>query len=110
MDLPVFSRDEIRYFPPVGTGKVEEWVEQGWDPDEAKRYLDAYYKICRCQCRNVSAHSGRAEYWHELDVRVSAVLAGQTQRKLRSMIALSLERITERYGGKEKKLYAESFA
>ena len=26
---------KFEYFPPVGTGKVEEWVEQGWDAEDA---------------------------------------------------------------------------
>jgi multiple sugar transport system substrate-binding protein len=55
---------------------------------------------------------GAAEYWHELDVRISAVLAGQTQPKAAlDDCAQTWERITERYGrDKQKKLYADSFA
>jgi multiple sugar transport system substrate-binding protein len=104
---------KFEYFPPVGTGKVQEWVEQGWDADEAKRYLDAYYKNLTLPVQESYLRiPGAAEYWHELDVRVSAVLAGQTQPKAAlDDCAQAWERITERYGrDKQKKLYAESFA
>ncbi len=104
---------KFEYFPPVGTGKVEEWVEQGWDPDEAKRYLDAYYQNLSLPVQESYLRiPGAAEYWHELDVRLSAVLAGQTQPKAAlDDCSQAWERITERYGrDKQKKLYAESFA
>lgn len=55
---------------------------------------------------------GAAEYWHELDVRVSAVLAGQAAPKAAlDETAQAWEQITERYGrDTQKKLYQESFA
>ena len=104
---------KFEYFPPVGTGKVEEWVEQGWDADEAKRYLDAYYQNLSLPVQESYLRiPGAAEYWHELDVRLSAVLAGQTQPKAAlDDCANAWEQITERYGrDSQKKLYAESVA
>jgi multiple sugar transport system substrate-binding protein len=104
---------KFEFFPPVGTGSVEEWVAQGWDGDEAKRYLDAYYQNLALPVQESYLRiPGAAEYWHELDVRVSAVLAGQTQAKAAlDDTAKAWERITERYGrDKQKKLYVESFA
>ena len=104
---------KFEYFPPVGTGKVEEWVEQGWDAEDAKRYLDAYYQNLTLPVQESYLRiPGAAEYWHELDVRVSAVLAGQTQPKSAlDDCAQAWERITERYGrDKQKKLYQASFA
>jgi multiple sugar transport system substrate-binding protein len=54
---------------------------------------------------------GAAEYWHELDVNVSAVLAGQTKPKAAlDATAASWEAITERYGrDPQKALYQASF-
>jgi multiple sugar transport system substrate-binding protein len=104
---------KFEYFPPVGSGSAEEWVAQGWDGDEAKRYLDAYYQNLSSPVQESYLRiPGAAEYWHELDVRISAVLAGQTQPKAAlDDCATAWERITERYGrDKQKKLYAESFA
>ena len=104
---------KFEYFPPVGSGKVEEWVEQGWDADEAKRYLDAYYKNLALPVQETYLRiPGAAEYWYELDIRISAVLAGQTQPKpALDDCAQVWERTTERYGrDRQKKLYAESFA
>ncbi|MBV9275452.1 MAG: hypothetical protein JO333_16260 [Verrucomicrobia bacterium] len=102
----------FEYFPPVGTGNVQEWVEQGWDADEAKRYLDAYYQNLTLPVQESYLRiPGTAEYWHELDVRLSAVLAGQTQPKAAlDDCAQAWERITERYGrDKQKKLYQASY-
>ncbi|MBV9391001.1 MAG: ABC transporter substrate-binding protein, partial [Verrucomicrobia bacterium] len=54
---------------------------------------------------------GAAEYWHELDVRISAVLSGEKDSKSAlDDIHQKWEQITERHGReKQKKLYAESF-
>lgn len=54
---------------------------------------------------------GAADYWHELDVNISAVLGGQMQPKAAlDATAASWERITERYGrAKQKALYKASF-
>jgi len=103
----------FQYFPPAGTGNVEEWVQQGWDADEAKRYLDAYYKNLTLPVQESYLRiPGAAEYWHELDVRASAVLAGQTQAKAAlDDCAQAWERITDRYGrDKQKALYVASYS
>ena len=104
---------KFEYFPPVGTGDVQEWVGQGWDADEAKRYLDAYYKNLTLPVQEPYLRiPGADEYWHELGVRISAVLAGQTQPKAAlDECAQAWEGITERYGrDKQKKLYVESYS
>ena len=55
---------------------------------------------------------GAAEYWHELDINLSAVLGGQmTPKDALDATAAAWEKITDRYGREEqKKLYAASFA
>jgi multiple sugar transport system substrate-binding protein len=70
------------YFAPVGTGRVEEWENQGWDEDDAIVYLNAYYANLILPAQQIYLQiPGGAEYWHELDVRISSVLSGATKAK-----------------------------
>jgi multiple sugar transport system substrate-binding protein len=100
------------YFPPVGTGKVEGWENQGWDKEDAIVYLNAYYANLVLPAQQIYLRiPGAAEYWHELDVRISSVLSGATKPKeALDDIYQAWEQITERYGrDNQKKLYAESY-
>jgi multiple sugar transport system substrate-binding protein len=103
---------KYEYFPPVGTGKIEEWENQGWDKADAITYLNAYYANLVLPAQQIYLRiAGAADYWHELDVRVSSVLAGETKPKAAlDDIYQAWEQITERYGrDNQKKLYAESY-
>jgi multiple sugar transport system substrate-binding protein len=103
---------KYEYFPPVGTGRVEEWENQGWDKADAIAYLDAYYANLVLPAQQIYLRiPGAAEYWHELDVRISSVLAGKTKPKeALDDIYQAWEQITDRYGREsQKKLYAESY-
>jgi multiple sugar transport system substrate-binding protein len=104
---------KYEYFAPVGTGKVEEWENQGWDKDDAIAYLNAYYANLVLPAQEIYLRiPGAADYWHELDVRVSSVLAGATKPKdALDDIYQAWEQITERCGREiQKKLYADSYA
>jgi multiple sugar transport system substrate-binding protein len=104
---------KYEYFPPIGTGSIVEWENQGWDQADATRYLDAYYQnLILPQQQLYLRIPGAAEYWHELDVRVSSVLAGKTSPKAAlDDIYQAWEQITDRLGREsQKKLYAESHA
>ncbi|MBV9298929.1 MAG: extracellular solute-binding protein, partial [Verrucomicrobia bacterium] len=73
---------KYEYFPPIGNGSLDEWAQYGWNKDDATRYLNAYYEnLALPNQEEYLRIPGAAEYWHELDVRVSAVLAGQAQPK-----------------------------
>jgi multiple sugar transport system substrate-binding protein len=103
---------KYEYFPPVGTGNVEEWVNQGWDKADAIAYLNAYYANLVLPAQEIYLRiPGAADYWHELDVRISSVLAGKTKPKeALDDIYQAWEQITDRYGREsQKKLYAESY-
>ena len=103
---------KYEYFPPVGTGNVEEWVNQGWDKADAIAYLNAYYANLVLPEQEIYLRiPGAADYWHELDVRISSVLAGKTKPKeALDDIYQAWEQITDRYGREsQKKLYAESY-
>lgn len=101
------------YFAPVGTGKVEEWENQGWDKADAIAYLNAYYANLILPEQQIYLRiPGAADYWHELDVRISSVLAGKSQPKeALDDIYQAWEQITDGIGREsQKKLYAASFA
>ena len=104
---------KYEFFLPVGTANILEWENPGWDKDDAITYLNAYYANLVLPAQEIYLRiPGAAEYWHELDIRVSSVLAGETQPKAAlDDIYQSWEQITDRYGREiRKKLYAESFA
>jgi multiple sugar transport system substrate-binding protein len=104
---------KYEYFPPVGTATFNEWAKQGWDKGDATAFLDAYYKNLVLPEQQIYLRiPGAAKYWHELDVRVSSVLAGETKPKAAlDDIYQTWEQITEHYGREnQKKLYAESYA
>jgi len=100
------------YLPPVGTATLDEYKAQNWNPDDVAAFLSAYYAILANPVTEEYLRiPGTAEYWHELDVNVSAVLGGQMQPKAAlDATAASWEKITDRYGREEqKKLYQASF-
>jgi multiple sugar transport system substrate-binding protein len=104
---------KYEYFPPVGTGSVVEWENQGWDKEDALAFLQAYYQNLVLPRQQIYLRiPGAAEYWHELDVRVSSVLAGETKPKAAlDDLYQKWEEITEHYGREnQKKLYADSYA
>jgi multiple sugar transport system substrate-binding protein len=102
----------FEYLPPVGTSSVAEWQEQHWNGDDVVQYLKAYYATLSAPVQEEYLRiPGTAEYWHELDVNVSAVLGGQMQPKQAlDATAAAWEKITDRYGRAEQKaLYQASF-
>jgi multiple sugar transport system substrate-binding protein len=104
---------QYEYFPPVGTGSVVEWQNQGWDKADAIAFLQYYHDNLVLPVQQLYLRiPGAAEYWHELDVRVSSVLAGETKPKdALDDIYQTWEKITDRYGREsQKKLYADSHA
>jgi multiple sugar transport system substrate-binding protein len=104
---------KYEYFPPIGTGGHDEWAQYGWNKEDATRYLEAYYENLTLPNQKTYLRiPGAAEYWHELDMRISRVLAGQTSPKAAlDDTAQAWEQITERYGrDSQKKLYQASFA
>ena len=104
---------KYEYFPPIGTATFNEWAKEGWDKGDATAFLDAYYRNLVLPEQQIYLRiPGAAEYWHEVDVRVSSVLTGETKPKAAlDDIYQTWEQITEHYGREnQKKLYAESHA
>jgi multiple sugar transport system substrate-binding protein len=104
---------KFEYLPPIGSGSMDEFKAQGWNADDITEYLNAYYAVLSAPVQQEYLRiPGTAEYWHELDVNISAVLGGQMQPKAAlDATAAAWEKITERYGrDKQKALYQASFA
>jgi len=104
---------KYEYFPPVGTARIEEWQREGWDTEDALGFLDAYRQNLELPAQEIYLRiPGAAECWHELDVRVSSVLAGKAQPKAAlDELYQVWEQITDRHGRESQiKLYAESYA
>ena len=103
-------RDE--YLPPAGTATLAEWHAQGWNEDDAKAFMEAYYANLALPVQEPYLRiPGAADYWHQLDIRLSALLAGQTTpQKALDDTAAAWEDITNRYGrDQQKALYVASF-
>ncbi len=103
-------RDE--YLPPAGTATLAEWHAQGWNEDDAKAFMDAYYANLALPTQEPYLRiPGAADYWHQLDIRLSALLAGQTTpQKALDDTAAAWEEITNRYGREQQRaLYLASF-
>ncbi|MDR3419912.1 MAG: extracellular solute-binding protein [Xanthobacteraceae bacterium] len=104
---------KYEYFPPNGNGNVAEWTAQGWNESDALDYLSGYYQALAAPVQQEYLRiPGAAEYWHELDVNLSAVLGGQMKPKdALDATAAAWEKITDRYGrDKQKALYKASFS
>ena len=104
---------KFEYLPPVGTASLDEFKAQNWNTDDVVEYLKGYYSVLSAPVQEEYLRiPGTAEYWHELDVNISAVLGGQMQPKAAlDATAAAWEKITERYGReKQKTLYEASFA
>ena len=98
-----------------GTNEAFNPVTAQWEthPLNAIGYLEAYYQNLVLPVQRLYLRiPGAAEYWHELDVRLSSVLAGETKPKAAlDDIYQTWEQITEHYGRQsQKNLYAESDA
>lgn len=104
---------KFQFLPPIGSASLDEWEQYGWNKNDATRFLQGCYTNLALPAQEEYLRiPGAAEYWHELDVRISSVLAGQTQPKAAlDDCANAWEQITERYGrDSQRKLYAESVA
>lgn len=104
---------KFEYLPPVGTASLDEFKAQNWNADDVVEYLKGYYSVLSAPVQQEYLRiPGAAEYWHELDVNISAVLGGQMQPKAAlDATAAAWEKITDRYGReKQKALYEASFA
>jgi multiple sugar transport system substrate-binding protein len=90
--------------PPEGTGNVEDYVAQGWDPTDAEEYGRAYYQNYQNPNQLPFLRiPGTFEYWTGMDVRLSEVVTGQsTPEEALANIAQDFRDINDRLGVEEQ--------
>lgn len=101
----------FEFLPPYGTASIQGYEAQGWNAHDVKAFTDAYYKALTSPLQETYLRiPGAAEYWHELDVNVSAVLAGQmTPKAALDDLSHKWQAITQRYGkDAQRALYRKS--
>lgn len=90
----------FQILPPEGSGKLEDYTNQGWDPKDAEEYTKAYFNTF--QNPNQLPYlriPGTFEYWTALDVRLAeAVSGGQTPDAALTAMAKDFADITDRLG------------
>lgn len=97
--------------PPDGTGDVEDYVAQGWDPQDAADYTKAYYDTF--QNPNQLPYlriPGTFEYWTAMDIRLSeAVAEGKDPAQALAEMAEDFRKINENLGVEQQlELYKRS--
>ena len=70
----------LHLFPPRGSATVEQFVATGYDPGDAKEFIDAYgdnlFSFPTYQ--NFLRIPGTPAYWEEMDTRIAEALTGQS--------------------------------
>jgi multiple sugar transport system substrate-binding protein len=91
---------KFQMLQPEGEATIEDYTAAGWDEQDVKEYLKAYYD-------NFNAKTflpylripGTFEYWDILDKNLSATMAGQmTAQQALDATAASWEQVTDRLG------------
>jgi multiple sugar transport system substrate-binding protein len=88
-----------------GRGDVQEYVAQGWDPDDALQYTAAYY--ANFQNPNQLPYlriPGTFEYWTALDIRLSEYVTEQvgSAEEALANLANDFRDINDRLGVEEQ--------
>ncbi|NSW76569.1 MAG: extracellular solute-binding protein [Candidatus Atribacteria bacterium] len=102
---------KFHFLPPYGTASLDDYVANGFNPDDAQEYLKAYYD--NFFAPNIAPYlriPGGNEYWVALDRHLSEAYTGQASAKeALDRVARDWEDITNRYGREEQlKVYQES--
>jgi multiple sugar transport system substrate-binding protein len=97
-----------QFLEPLGEAKLEDYVQAGWNADDVKDYLQAYYD-------NFNAPTiltylripGAPEYWDIMDKNLSAAMSGaKTAQQALDDTAATWQEITDRLGrDKQLELY-----
>ena len=70
----------LHLFPPRGSATVEQFVATGYDPGDAKEFIDAYgdnlFSFPTYQ--DFLRIPGAPAYWEEMDTRIAEALTGQS--------------------------------
>ncbi|MBX6322970.1 MAG: extracellular solute-binding protein [Rhodospirillaceae bacterium] len=85
---------------PEGDATIEDYTAAGWDENDVKDYLKAYYDNFNAKTMLPYLRiPGTFEYWDILDKNLSAAMAGQMSAKeALDATAASWEQVTDRIG------------
>ena len=66
-----------QFLEPVGEAKLEDYIKAGWDAEDVKQYLDAYYENFNAPTMLPYLRiTGTQEYCDILDKNLSAAMSG----------------------------------
>jgi multiple sugar transport system substrate-binding protein len=90
----------FQFPPPAGTASIEQYVELGWDEQDAADYLTAYFDTFgNPQQFPYLRIPGTFEYWLALDTNLSRAMIGEiTPEEALQATADEWEDITDRFG------------
>lgn len=96
-----------QFLEPVGEAKLEDYTKAGWDAEDVKQYLDAYYTNFNAPTMLPYLRiTGTQEYYDILDSNLSAAMSGaKTPQQALDDTAAAWEGVTDRLG-REKQLKA----
>jgi multiple sugar transport system substrate-binding protein len=102
---------KFQMLKPEGDATLEDYTSAGWDPQDVKDYLQAYYQTFNAKTMLPYLRiTGTFEYWDILDKNLSAVMSGQmTAKEALDKTAESWQQVTDRLGrDKQLKAYQEA--
>jgi multiple sugar transport system substrate-binding protein len=100
-----------QFLEPVGEAKLEDYTKAGWDPEDVKQYLDAYYTNFNAPVMLPYLRiTGTQEYYDILDSNLSAAMSGaKIPQQALDDTAAGWEQVTDRLGrDKQLKAYQEA--
>jgi len=102
---------KFHFLPPNGTASMDDYIANGFNPDDAKEYLQGYYdNFFAPHIAPYLRISGGNEYWVALDRHLSEAYTGQIDaREALNRTARDWEDVTNRIGREEQlKSYQEA--
>jgi multiple sugar transport system substrate-binding protein len=96
-----------QFLEPKGEAKIEDYLQAGWDEQDVREYLDAYYENFNAPTMLPYLRiTGTQEYYDALDSNLSATMSGaKTPQQALDDTAAQWEAITDRLG-RDKQLEA----
>jgi multiple sugar transport system substrate-binding protein len=93
------------FLPPHGTGKIETYLNAGWDETDIRDYLHAYSQNFSNKLQFPYLRiPGAFSYWQALDVHLAEAAAGQLSPEVAlKAAAVDFEEITIRLGREQQK-------
>lgn len=102
----------FHWLPPHGKADLKDYTDAGWDANDVKAYVKAYYENYHLTGTSLEylRIPGTPEYWDALDLHVSEAVTGSVSPKdALERTAADWRKITERRGkDKQLKLYREA--